>query len=86
MKLQLANLIYTTTDPSKIEELKELGAVVVAEDDLETKEAGPVIDDGAKLENLRVEELRALAEEKGLDLDGSLKKKELIEEIQAALK
>lgn len=82
MRFQLDNLIYTTEDPREIERLEGLGAVAL---DVEAQEKGVKksnIIDGAKLENLTVEDLKALAEESGLELAPDLKKREIIEAIQ----
>lgn len=78
MRLRLDNLYYTTDNPNKILELQELGAeivdgeVIVDED--ETK-----LNDKSNLENLKVEELEKLCDEKGIDRSGATKKAELIE-------
>ena len=78
MRLRLDNLYYTTDNPNKILELQELGAeivdgeVIVDED--ETK-----LNDKSNLENLKVEELEKLCDEKGIDRSGASKKAELIE-------
>ena len=78
MRLRLDNLYYATDNPNKILELQELGAeivdgeVIVDED--ETK-----LNDKSNLENLKVEELEKLCDEKGIDRSGASKKAELIE-------
>lgn len=79
MKLRLDNLIYTTTDVGKIEQLESLGAVVIDDDSKAAKVVnGTVIEENSNLKNLTVSELEALIDEKGIDRSGVTKKADLI--------
>lgn len=77
MRLRLDNLYYTTDNPDKIIELQELGAEIVSGE--KTVEKGIKIDKVSNLENLKVDELEKLCDEKGIDRSGATKKAELIE-------
>lgn len=77
MRLRLDNLYYTTDNPDKIIELQELGAEIVGGE--EAVEKGIKIDKVSNLENLKVDELEKLCDEKGIDRSGATKKAELIE-------
>lgn len=77
MRIRLDNLYYTTDNPDKIIELQELGAEIV--DGEKTVEKGIKIDKVSNLENLKVDELEKLCDEKGIDRSGATKKAELIE-------
>lgn len=77
MRLRLDNLYYTTDNPDKIIELQELGAEIV--DGEKAVEKGIKIDKVSNLENLKVDELEKLCDEKGIDRSGATKKAELIE-------
>lgn len=78
MRLRLDNLYYTTDNPNKILELQELGAEIV-DGEVIVDEDKTKLDDKSNLENLKVEELEKLCDEKGIDRSGSTKKAELIE-------
>ena len=78
MRLRLDNLYYTTDNPNKILELQELGAEIV-DGEVMVDEDKTKIDDKSNLENLKVEELEKLCDEKGIDRSGATKKAELIE-------
>ena len=78
MRLRLDNLYYTTDNPNKILELQELGAEIV-DGEVMVDEDKTKIDDKSNLENLKVEELENLCDEKGIDRSGATKKAELIE-------
>lgn len=78
MRLRLDNLYYTTDNPNKILELQELGAEIV-DGEVIVDEDKTKIDDKSNLENLKVEELENLCDEKGIDRSGATKKAELIE-------
>lgn len=78
MRLRLDNLYYTTDNPNKILELQELGAEIVDGEVMVDKDKTK-IDDKSKLENLKVDELEKLCDEKGIDRSGATKKAELIE-------
>ncbi|MDU5323077.1 MAG: hypothetical protein E6149_00255 [Peptoniphilus harei] len=77
MRLRLDNLYYTTDNPNKIIELQELGAEIV-DGEVMVDEDKTKIDDKSNLENLKVEELEKLCDEKGIDRSGATKKAELI--------
>ena len=77
MRLRLDNLYYTTDNPDKIIELQELGAEIVGGE--KKVEKGIKIDRVSNLENLKVDELEKLCDEKGIDRSGATKKAELIE-------
>ncbi len=77
MRLRLDNLYYTTDNPDKIIELQELGAEIVGGE--KTVENGIKIDKVSNLENLKVDELEKLCDEKGIDRSTATKKAELIE-------
>lgn len=84
MKLQLDNLVYTTTDETKIEELITLGATVLEKDKVkEVKEEGTEVTKTSNLKNLKLDDLRALATEKKIEFDDSFTKAQLIEKIEA---
>ena len=76
MKLKLNNLVYTTTSPVKIEQLKELGAIVLEGEEVIQENTVP---EGANLENLKNADLMALLDEKGIEYDNKATKAELIE-------
>lgn len=78
MRLKLENLYYTTDNPNKILELQELGAEIV-DGEVIVDEDKTKLDDKSNLENLKVEELEKLCDEKGIDRSGATKKAELIE-------
>lgn len=78
MRLRLDNLYYTTDNPNKILELQELGAEIV-DGEVILDEDKTKLDDKSNLENLKVEELEELCDEKGIDRSGATKKAELIE-------
>ena len=78
MRLKLENLYYTTDNPNKILELQELGAEIV-DGEVIVDEDKTKLDDKSNLENLKVEELEKLCDEKGIDRSGASKKAELIE-------
>lgn len=78
MRLRLDNLYYTTDNPNKILELQELGAETV-DGEVMVDEDKTNLDDKSNLENLKVEELEKLCDEKGIDRSGATKKAELIE-------
>lgn len=78
MRLRLDNLYYTTDNPNKILELQELGAEIV-DGEVIVDEDKTKLDDKSNLENLKVEELEKLCDEKGIDRSGASKKAELIE-------
>ncbi|MDU5807022.1 MAG: hypothetical protein E6Z55_06070 [Peptoniphilus harei] len=78
MRLKLENLYYTTDNPNKIIELQELGAEIV-DGEVIVDEDKTKLDDKSNLENLKVEELEKLCDEKGIDRSGATKKAELIE-------
>lgn len=78
MRLRLDNLYYTTDNPNKILELQELGAEIV-DGEVMVDEDKTKIDDKSNLENLKVDELEKLCDEKGIDRSGVTKKAELIE-------
>ncbi|MDK7354957.1 hypothetical protein QP518_04260 [Peptoniphilus harei] len=78
MRLRLDNLYYTTDNPNKILELQELGAEIV-DGEVIVDEDKTKLDDKSNLENLKVEELEKLCDEKGIDRSGATKKAELIE-------
>lgn len=78
MRLRLDNLYYTTDNPNKILELQELGAEIV-DGEVIVDEDKTNLDDKSNLENLKVEELEKLCDEKGIDRSGATKKAELIE-------
>lgn len=78
MRLRLDNLFYTTDNPNKILELQELGAEIV-DGEVIVDEDKTKLDDKSNLENLKVEELEKLCDEKGIDRSGATKKAELIE-------
>ncbi|WP_277251253.1 SAP domain-containing protein [Peptoniphilus vaginalis] len=78
MRLRLDNLYYTTDNPNKILELQELGAEIV-DGEVMVDEDKTKIDDKSNLENLKVDELEKLCDEKGIDRSGATKKAELIE-------
>lgn len=78
MRLRLDNLYYTTDNPNKILELQELGAEIV-DGEVIVDEDKTKLDDKSNLENLKVEELEKLCDEKGIDRSGVTKKAELIE-------
>lgn len=78
MRLRLDNLYYTTDNPNKILELQELGAEIV-DGEVIVDEDKTKIDDKSNLENLKVEELENLCDEKRIDRSGASKKAELIE-------
>lgn len=78
MRLRLDNLYYTTDNPNKIIELQELGAEIV-DGEVIVDEDKTKLDDKSNLENLKVEELEKLCDEKGIDRSGATKKAELIE-------
>ena len=78
MRLRLDNLYYTTDNPDKILELQELGAEIV-DGEVIVDEDKTKLDDKSNLENLKVEELEKLCDEKGIDRSGATKKAELIE-------
>lgn len=78
MRLRLDNLYYTTDNPNKILELQELGAEIV-DGEVIADEDKTKLDDKSNLENLKVEELEKLCDEKGIDRSGATKKAELIE-------
>lgn len=77
MKLKLNNLVYTTTSPVKIEQLKELGAIVLEGEEEVIQEN--TVPEGANLENLKNADLMALLDEKGIEYDNKATKAELIE-------
>jgi hypothetical protein len=78
MRLRLDNLYYTTDNPNKILELQELGAEIV-DGEVILDEDKTKLDDKSNLENLKVDELEKLCDEKGIDRSGATKKAELIE-------
>lgn len=78
MRLKLDNLFYTTNDPNRILYLQELGAEIV-DGEVIVDEDKTKLDDKSNLENLKVEELEKLCDEKGIDRSGANKKAELIE-------
>lgn len=78
MRLRLDNLYYTTDNPNKILELQELGAEIV-DGEVMVDEDKTKINDKSNLENLKVDELEKLCDEKGIDRSGATKKAELIE-------
>lgn len=78
MRFKLENLYYTTDNPNKIIELQELGAEIV-DGEVIVDEDKTKLDDKSNLENLKVEELEKLCDEKGIDRSGATKKAELIE-------
>lgn len=78
MRLRLDNLYYTTDNLNKILELQELGAEIV-DGEVIVDENKTKLDDKSNLENLKVEELEKLCDEKGIDRSGATKKAELIE-------
>lgn len=78
MRLRLDNLYYTTDNPNKIIELQELGAKIV-DGEVIVDEDKTKLDDKSNLENLKVDELEKLCDEKGIDRSGATKKAELIE-------
>lgn len=78
MRLRLDNLYYTTDNPNKIIELQELGAEIV-DGEVIVDEDKTKLDDKSNLENLKVEELEKLCDEKGIDRSRATKKAELIE-------
>lgn len=78
MRLRLDNLYYTTDNPDKIIELQELGAEIV-DGEVIVDEDKTKLDDKSNLENLKVEELEKLCDEKGIDRSKATKKAELIE-------
>lgn len=78
MRLRLDNLYYTTDNPDKILELQELGAEIV-DGEVILDEDKTKLDDKSNLENLKVDELEKLCDEKGIDRSGATKKAELIE-------
>lgn len=78
MRLKLENLYYTTDNPNKIIELQEFGAEIV-DGEVIVDEDKTKLDDKSNLENLKVEELEKLCDEKGIDRSGATKKAELIE-------
>lgn len=73
MRLRLDNLYYTTDNPNKILELQELGAEIV-DGEVIVDEDKTKLDDKSNLENLKVEELEKLCDEKGIDRSGATKK------------
>ena len=73
MRLRLDNLYYTTDNPNKIIELQELGAEIV-DGEVIVDEDKTKLDDKSNLENLKVEELEKLCDEKGIDRSGATKK------------
>ena len=77
MRLRLDNLYYTTDNPDKIIELQGLGAEIVGGE--KTVEKGIKIDKVSNIENLKVDELEKLCDEKGIDRSGATKKAKLIE-------
>ena len=77
MRLLLDNLFYTTNDPNRIEELQDLGALVVSEEE-EVKDELK-IDDSSNLKNLKLEELEKLCDEKCIDRGKAKTKAELME-------
>lgn len=78
MRLRLDNLYYTTDNLNKILELQELGAEIV-DGEVIVDENKTKLDDKSNLENLKVEELEKLCDEKEIDRSGATKKAELIE-------
>ena len=78
MRLRLDNLYYTTDNPNKILELQELGAEIV-DGEVMVDEDKTKLDDKSNLENLKVDELEKLCDEKGIDRSGATKKAKLIE-------
>lgn len=78
MRLRLDNFYYTTDNPDKIIELQELGAEIV-DGEVIVDEDKTKLDDKSNLENLKVEELEKLCDEKGIDRSEATKKAELIE-------
>ena len=77
MKLRLNNLVYTTDDEVKIQRLLEMGAETL-EGGKGKKKVTTKIGTNSNLENLTVQELEALLDEKGIDRKGATKKADLI--------
>lgn len=77
MKYKLDNLIYNTSDPVKAEKLEGLGAIQIEGGTEEVKEK--TIPTGANLQNLKVDDLKALLDEKEIEYDQKATKAELIE-------